>query len=79
MGGSNRTARRNQSALIAVPCKIASYSIAHTVAVKMIYPGSVQLVNWVMSQFCIFKNKNFQKFLQSIKIIFYHRRNAFAR
>ncbi|XP_014230979.1 protein ABHD16A isoform X1 [Trichogramma pretiosum] len=40
--------RRKQSAILAVPCKIASYTIAHMVAQKLIYPGSVSLVNLAM-------------------------------
>lgn len=49
---SNRTlSTRGRDSILAVPCKILSYSIAHTVALKLIYPGSVSLVNWAMRWF----------------------------
>ncbi|XP_001605662.1 phosphatidylserine lipase ABHD16A isoform X1 [Nasonia vitripennis] len=39
---------RRRDSILAVPCKILSYGIAHTVALKLIYPGSISLVNWAM-------------------------------
>lgn len=29
-----------------LPCKFLSYIVAHTFAIKMIYPGSVTVLNW---------------------------------
>ncbi|XP_011495273.1 PREDICTED: abhydrolase domain-containing protein 16A [Ceratosolen solmsi marchali] len=40
---------RRRDSILTVPCKILSYGIAHTVALKLIYPGSISLVNWIMS------------------------------
>ncbi|KAL6429784.1 hypothetical protein ACFW04_007581 [Cataglyphis niger] len=34
--------------LFAIPCKLFSYIIAHTIAVKMIYPGSVSVISWAI-------------------------------
>lgn len=31
--------------LFAIPCKLLSFIVAHTVAVKLIYPGSLSLIN----------------------------------
>ncbi|XP_076248153.1 phosphatidylserine lipase ABHD16A [Calliopsis andreniformis] len=32
--------------IFALPCKLLSYIVAHTFAIKMIYPGSVSIINW---------------------------------
>ncbi|KAJ8667481.1 hypothetical protein QAD02_009144 [Eretmocerus hayati] len=45
---SNRSTTRRKDSILAVPCKILSYSIAHSVAVKLIYPGSMSILNWAM-------------------------------
>ena len=29
-----------------LPCKFLSYIVAHTFAIKMMYPGSVTVLNW---------------------------------
>lgn len=34
--------------IIAVPCKILSYLLANTIAIKMMYPGSTSIVNMLM-------------------------------
>lgn len=36
--------------LFAIPCKLFSYIIAHTIAVKMIYPGSVSVISWAIGR-----------------------------
>ncbi|XP_058805550.1 phosphatidylserine lipase ABHD16A isoform X2 [Phymastichus coffea] len=46
---TNRTnSTRSRDSILAVPCKILSYGVAHTVALRLIYPGSVSLVSWAM-------------------------------
>ncbi|XP_017792220.1 PREDICTED: protein ABHD16A [Habropoda laboriosa] len=32
--------------IFTLPCKFLSYIVAHTFAIKMIYPGSVSIINW---------------------------------
>ncbi|XP_076762895.1 phosphatidylserine lipase ABHD16A isoform X1 [Xylocopa sonorina] len=32
--------------IFTLPCKFLSYIVAHTFAIKMIYPGSISLLNW---------------------------------
>ncbi|XP_076169543.1 phosphatidylserine lipase ABHD16A [Ptiloglossa arizonensis] len=32
--------------IFTLPCKLLSYIVAHTFAIKMIYPGSVSVINW---------------------------------
>lgn len=32
--------------IFALPCKLVSYIVAHTLAIKMVYPGSVSVINW---------------------------------
>ena len=39
----------NRTVSLAVPCRILSYIIANNIALKLIYPGSVQIINWAMS------------------------------
>ncbi|XP_072767699.1 phosphatidylserine lipase ABHD16A isoform X2 [Anoplolepis gracilipes] len=34
--------------LFAIPCKLLSYVVAHTFAIKLIYPGSVSIVSWAL-------------------------------
>ncbi|XP_012228848.1 phosphatidylserine lipase ABHD16A isoform X2 [Linepithema humile] len=34
--------------LFAIPCKLLSYMVAHTFAIKLIYPGSVTVLNWML-------------------------------
>ncbi|XP_017893416.1 protein ABHD16A [Ceratina calcarata] len=34
--------------MFALPCKFLSYIVAHTFAIKMIYPGSVFVLNWAL-------------------------------
>lgn len=36
--------------LFAIPCKLLSYMIAHTLAIKLIYPGSVTVINWMLGK-----------------------------
>ncbi|XP_014218888.1 protein ABHD16A [Copidosoma floridanum] len=45
---SNRTSLRRKDSIFAVPCKMLSYTIAHTLALKLIYPGSASIINWAM-------------------------------
>ncbi|XP_074101305.1 phosphatidylserine lipase ABHD16A [Cotesia typhae] len=46
---SSRLARRGGKDLImAVPCKIVSYIVANTVAIRLMYPGSLTIVNFAM-------------------------------
>lgn len=33
--------------IFTLPCKFLSYIVAHTFAIKMIYPGSVSVLNWI--------------------------------
>lgn len=47
---SSRSSRRGgKDLIIAVPCKIVSYIVANTVAVKLMYPGSMTVINLAMS------------------------------
>jgi len=39
--------------LFAIPCKLFSYVIAHTVADKLIYPGSISLIGWALGNITI--------------------------
>lgn len=34
--------------LFAIPCKLLSYIVAHTLAIKLIYPGSVSIISWAL-------------------------------
>ncbi|XP_029160510.1 protein ABHD16A [Nylanderia fulva] len=34
--------------LFAIPCKLLSYVVAHTFAIKVIYPGSVSFISWAL-------------------------------
>ncbi|KAH0559104.1 phosphatidylserine lipase ABHD16A [Cotesia glomerata] len=46
---SSRLARRGGKDLImAVPCKIVSYIVANTVAIRLMYPGSLTIINFAM-------------------------------
>ncbi|KZC04807.1 PREDICTED: abhydrolase domain-containing protein 16A isoform X2 [Dufourea novaeangliae] len=36
----------NKDFLITLPCKLLAYIVAHTFAMKMIYPGSASIINW---------------------------------
>ncbi|XP_057333480.1 phosphatidylserine lipase ABHD16A [Microplitis mediator] len=46
---SSRSSRRGgKDLIIAVPCKIVSYIVANTVAVKLMYPGSMTVINLAM-------------------------------
>ncbi len=49
LDATSQISARRKDSILAVPCKVLSYGIAHTVALKLIYPGSVSLVNWAMS------------------------------
>ncbi|KAH0949059.1 hypothetical protein HN011_000534 [Eciton burchellii] len=35
--------------LYAIPCKLFSYLVAHTFAIKLIYPGSLSIINWALA------------------------------
>ncbi|EZA55276.1 hypothetical protein DMN91_007115 [Ooceraea biroi] len=35
--------------LYAIPCKLLSYIVAHTLAIKLIYPGSLTIINWALA------------------------------
>ncbi|EFN89228.1 Protein BAT5 [Harpegnathos saltator] len=34
--------------LFAIPCKLFSYVVAHTLAITMMYPGSLSIINWAL-------------------------------
>ncbi|XP_032671121.1 phosphatidylserine lipase ABHD16A [Odontomachus brunneus] len=34
--------------LFAIPCKLFSYVVAHTLAIMLIYPGSLSVINWAL-------------------------------
>ncbi|XP_014474388.1 PREDICTED: abhydrolase domain-containing protein 16A [Dinoponera quadriceps] len=34
--------------LFAIPCKLFSYVVAHTLAITLIYPGSLSVINWAL-------------------------------
>lgn len=52
LDSTNRTmSTRSRDSILAVPCKLLSYGVAHTVALRLIYPGSVSIVSWAMSEF----------------------------
>lgn len=36
--------------LFAIPCKLLSYVVAHTFAIKFIYPGSVSIISWALGK-----------------------------
>ncbi|XP_044014460.1 phosphatidylserine lipase ABHD16A isoform X2 [Aphidius gifuensis] len=44
----NNSKRYCDNYIIAVPCKILSYLLANTIAIKMMYPGSTSIVNMLM-------------------------------
>jgi len=39
--------------LYAIPCKLFSYLVAHTFAIKLIYPGSLSIINWALGKIFI--------------------------
>ncbi|XP_053994786.1 phosphatidylserine lipase ABHD16A [Hylaeus volcanicus] len=45
---SNGRVKRQTSKefIFTLPCKLISYVVAHTFAIKMIYPGSISIINW---------------------------------
>ncbi|XP_033223221.1 phosphatidylserine lipase ABHD16A [Belonocnema kinseyi] len=48
---SSQSSSRRQTSreyFATLPCKVISYITAHTVAVKLMYPGSVTFLNWVL-------------------------------
>lgn len=47
--------------LFTLPCKLLSYIVAHTFAIKMIYPGSISVINWA-----------FRKLLVSYRCVLYY-------
>lgn len=42
------------SSLISSPCSIIGYLVLHTVGIRMIYPGSITLLNMLLSMFYSF-------------------------
>jgi len=40
--------------LFAIPCKLLSYVVAHTLAIKLIYPGSVSIISWALGKTLLF-------------------------
>ncbi|KAK0180687.1 hypothetical protein PV327_003045 [Microctonus hyperodae] len=45
---TNITRRINEDLIFAIPCEIISYIVANTIAIKLMYPGSMSLVNMAM-------------------------------
>ncbi|XP_015127208.1 protein ABHD16A [Diachasma alloeum] len=45
---SRSTRRGGKDLILAVPCKIISYIVAHTIALKLMYPGSMTLINMAL-------------------------------
>ncbi|XP_046412917.1 phosphatidylserine lipase ABHD16A [Neodiprion fabricii] len=45
----NESARRQGELLMALPCRLVSYVVAHTFAVKLMYPGCISILNYAMA------------------------------
>ncbi|XP_051175439.1 phosphatidylserine lipase ABHD16A [Leptopilina boulardi] len=45
---SNNRRQTSKEYIAALPCKIISYVTAHTIAVKLMYPGSISFINWIL-------------------------------
>ncbi|XP_066592600.1 phosphatidylserine lipase ABHD16A isoform X2 [Prorops nasuta] len=50
IGKSNSRIRRQgrKEFILTLPCKFVSFIVAHTFAIKMMYPGSISIMNWVL-------------------------------
>ncbi|XP_012257242.2 phosphatidylserine lipase ABHD16A [Athalia rosae] len=46
--GRNESARGSRELLMALPCRLLSYILAHTFALKLMYPGSISILNYAM-------------------------------
>lgn len=46
--GRNDSGRGRGELLIALPCRLLSYLLAHTFAIKLMYPGSISILNYAM-------------------------------
>ena len=52
-------------------CKLAAYVVAHTVALKLMYPGSITVINWAMSKSIIIIPTSATSNPLGIHLIFY--------
>lgn len=49
---------------ISLPCQIVAYLVAHTFGIRMVYPGSISLLAYIMSKLVInmIMRKNVRRF-----------------
>lgn len=58
--------------LFAIPCKLFSYVVAHTLAIILIYPGSLSVINWALGKTLIHHcHINIFSLLSKIIIIYF--------
>lgn len=59
IGQSSVVAKRQtgKEFMFALPCKFVSYIVAHTFAIKMIYPGSVSVLNWALLRSALLQSR----------------------
>lgn len=51
--------------LFAIPCKLLSYVVAHSFAGKLIYPGSISLIGYILGNTSLYLQFTFDIFIFS--------------